>query len=241
MEQRFLGIYMMLIVYISNPSCVFPLYPCILQDVQFVSFNNYISFCSILFLQVMNYPLLAINAAGIVSTELLPYSHLSIVHLFHWFGSKLYFLLRNGMYNLIFLQERYHEVCFSFCILTEDRSCDNELSREKSHCFAFGSVVATRLWPSSSSTRAQEHLDAVHSNNECRHESGDPQKPQELVVDMCRWARTSSVGSDCLASLHKNILIFPRTWVFHSVFQSLLLCWFRRCPQSPLAKPLSFA
>lgn len=51
-------------------------------------------------------------------------------------------------------------------------SCDNDSRSEKSHCFALGSVVATKFCPSSSSIRAHEHLDVVHSSRECLEESG---------------------------------------------------------------------
>ena len=64
------------------------------------------------------------------------------------------------------------------------------------------------------------HLDIVHSNRECLHESGDPHILHALELAMCRCARTSLVGIDCFDSLYRNILIFPGTLIFHSFFHS---------------------
>lgn len=91
-------------------------------------------------------------------------------------------------------------------------SCGSESRRVNSQFFALSSVVATKLQPSSSLTRAHVHLDTVHSRMECRHESGEPQRPHVLVVDMWRCTLTSFVGRDCLDNLHKNIHTFEFWW-----------------------------
>ena len=98
-------------------------------------------------------------------------------------------------------------------------SCDKVSSRLKSQLLALVYVEAAKMQLSSSSTNAQVHLGTlVHSRREWRHESRAPQKPQVLVVDILRCALTSSVGSDCFDSLHKNMRIFPGTSVFHNLF-----------------------
>ena len=70
--------------------------------------------------------------------------------------------------------------------------------RVNSHCLALGSVMVAKLCANSSSIRAQVHLDMVHSRRECLHESGVPQIPQALDVDICMCALTLLVGMDCL-------------------------------------------
>ena len=101
--------------------------------------------------------------------------------------------------------------------LTKD-ACDNNSIMEKSQSLELGSVEALSWLAKYSSAKAQTHLAEVHSNNEWRQESGAPYKPHEVVVDIFRWDLTSSVVSDCLAILHKNIRTLPGTLTFHKYF-----------------------
>lgn len=100
-------------------------------------------------------------------------------------------------------------------------ACDNRSMSVKSHCFAFGSVVVAIFCVNSSSMSDQVQRDMVHSRRECLQESGAPHMPHRLESAICLRARTSLVGIECFDSLHKNILTFPGTCIFHKLFQDL--------------------
>ena len=96
-------------------------------------------------------------------------------------------------------------------------SCDSSPIKLKSQLLARFSVVASRVQQSSSSISAHVHLETVHSRREWRHESAAPQKPQEPVVVILRCSLTSSIGSNCFESLHRNMQTFDGTSIFHKV------------------------
>ena len=112
-------------------------------------------------------------------------------------------------------------------------SCVSVSRRLKSQLFALSSVVAAKLTPSSSSTRAHVHLETVQSSSECCNESGAPQKPQVHEVDIFRCALTFSVGNDCLDSLHRNMRTLDGTSVFHRAFHAPLFARIFDIPADP--------
>lgn len=73
----------------------------------------------------------------------------------------------------------------------------------------------------SSSTSAHVHLELVQLIRECLHESLEPHIPHAEESAICLCDLTSSVGKECLESLHKNILTLAGTCTFQSFFHEL--------------------
>jgi hypothetical protein len=92
---------------------------------------------------------------------------------------------------------------------------------KKSHCRTIVSADREMCSTISSADRAHTQRAKLHSNRECLQESARPQIEQAGVTSMFLWCRRSPVDRDSFGNLHRKILTFDETSIFHILDQSL--------------------
>ena len=83
----------------------------------------------------------------------------------------------------------------------------------KIQSLAFPCCVMETYSATSTDAKAQTHLAIVHSINECFHESSSPHTAHLSSTAIFLCLRTSLVGRECFASLHRKTFILDGTWI----------------------------
>ena len=107
--------------------------------------------------------------------------------------------------------------------------------RANSHCLGSSLLYWLNLSIKSSLERAQIQHALVQSTIVCRQESRAPHSLHASETHIFLCTRTSAVGIELLASLHKNCLIFGGRLTAHSDDHELLSC---PAPEVPSSSPI---
>ena len=108
---------------------------------------------------------------------------------------------------------RADQTAQSVIIILVNPACGSVSCMKKSQYLAFGSVHPIICSARLESERAQVQRDIVQSIKECLHESKHPHRAHLSSTAIFLCLRTSLVGRECFASLHKKTFILDGTWI----------------------------